>query len=249
MASDMTDRATSPETQQLLTAADAARAALAAQATGRAVTLVMLVSHTEGEAGVEPSVRRRRSLDGTGAMRGSLGEEREARTTREARTASSAGRRLLLDESGAVRGSLGQAGLDAEALALARGAMGDAVTNDSAAKAATHTVEVAGDRYTLFVQTYRAPAELLIVGAGHIAVPLARLGAMLGFRITVLDDREEFAATDRFPEAAAVIRADFTEPFREVSIGPRTHVVLVTRAHKYDFDCLRLLLEREVQPC
>ena len=79
-------------------------------------------------------------------------------------------------------------------------------------------------------------------------MPLARLGAMLGFRVTVLDDREEFADEARFPEAARVIRADFADPFRDLRIGRRSYVVLVTRAHRYDFDCLSHLLQATPDP-
>ena len=43
-------------------------------------------------------------------------------------------------------------------------------------------------------------------------------------------------------------RMDFADPFRDVPIGPRTHVLLVTRAHKYDFDCLEHLLTRDPLP-
>lgn len=45
-----------------------------------------------------------------------------------------------------------------------------------------------------------------------------------------------------------MLRADFSDPFREIAIGARSRVVLVTRAHRYDFDCLRRLLDRDIQP-
>jgi xanthine dehydrogenase accessory factor len=71
---------------------------------------------------------------------------------------------------------------------------------------------------------------------------------MLGFRATVLDDRPEFATRERFPEADSVLRADFSDPFREVRIASDTHLVLVTRGHKYDFEALRDVLHRPELP-
>ena len=71
---------------------------------------------------------------------------------------------------------------------------------------------------------------------------------MLGFRVVVLDDRPEFATRERFPEADEVRPADFSDPFRGMPIGPETHLVLVTRGHKYDFEALRGLLAREAMP-
>ena len=152
-----------------------------------------------------------------------------------------AGRRLLLDEAGTRRGSLGAPALDDAALAHARRALETGGT-------ATVTVRLPTGVVRLFAEAHRPPDELLVVGAGHIAVPLAEMGVRLGFRVTVLDDREAFATPDRFPDAARVLRTDFTDPFREVEIGARTQIVLVTRAHKYDFDCLRRLVALDVTP-
>lgn len=152
--------------------------------------------------------------------------------------AARAGARLVLREDGGLEGSLGDAALDAAAADVARQAL------DGAAPG-THELAIGEAAARVFVEAHLPPDELVVVGAGHIAVPLARIGAMLGFRVTVLDDREEFAAETRFPEAARVIRSEFeppANPFEHVRLGRRSYVVLVTRAHRYDFDCLSRLL-------
>jgi len=104
------------------------------------------------------------------------------------------------------------------------------------------------DGTTIFIDAVLPPNHLVIVGAGHIAVPLAEMGVLLGYRVTVLDDREAFATGERFPAAATVRRVDFADPFADVAIGARSYVILVTRAHKYDYDCLLRLVELPVQP-
>ena len=139
-------------------------------------------------------------------------------------------------------GTLGSAALDATAIALARAVLG------GAEPAGTREVAAGGAACTVYAEAHRAPPELVIVGAGHIARPLCRIGAMLGFRVRVLDDRPEFATRERFPEAYAVVRADFSDPFRDVVVGPGTYLVLVTRGHKYDFEALRDLLRRPRVP-
>lgn len=141
-------------------------------------------------------------------------------------------RRVLLADGAA--GTLGDPALDAAADDAARAVL------EGRARAGVRTVLGRG----VFVEAHRAPPSLVIVGAGHLARPLCRLGAMLGMRVTVLDDRPDFATRERFPEAAAVRRADFADPFRGVPLGPDAHVVLVTRGHKYDFEALRDLLAR-----
>ncbi|MDQ3557544.1 MAG: XdhC family protein, partial [Gemmatimonadota bacterium] len=101
---------------------------------------------------------------------------------------------------------------------------------------------------TVYFEPHHPPPALVIAGAGHIARPLCATGALLGFRVTVLDDRPDFATRERFPEAERVVRADWSEPFRGVPVGAGTYLVLVTRGHRYDFEALRDLLARPEQP-
>lgn len=148
------------------------------------------------------------------------------------------GDRVVVTAEGRA-GSLGP--LDAEAERLAREVLGGA-------GAGLREVETGDGRWSLYLEAYRAPPALLVVGAGHIARPLCRVGAMLGFRVAVLDDRPEFATRERFPEADAVLRVDWSDPFRGVAVDGSAHVVLVTRGHRYDFEALRDLLRRPVPP-
>ncbi len=87
-----------------------------------------------------------------------------------------------------------------------------------------------------------ATPRLLIVGAGHIAVPLARLASVLEFETIVIDERADFANRERFPTADEVHARPFDEFLDEFEVDERTHVVLVTRAHRFDEMALRRLL-------
>ncbi len=152
------------------------------------------------------------------------------------------GERLLLREDGVLQGTLGDASLDDRAAELAGALL-------ARGGVALETVTSAAGETTLFLEAHRAPERLLVVGAGHIAVPLAQLGVELGFRVLVLDDREEFATEERFTPQISVRRADFArDPFAGERIDERTYVALVTRGHRWDFDCLRRLLALPRQP-
>ncbi len=105
-----------------------------------------------------------------------------------------------------------------------------------------------GGEASVYLELHHPSAEMVIVGAGHLAQPLCTLGALLGLRVRVLDDRPEFATRERFPEASDVRRVDFSDPFQEVKLHPWSHVLLVTRGHRYDFECLRKVLQHEVLP-
>lgn len=151
----------------------------------------------------------------------------------------SVGGRLVLGSDGTVAGRLlGGEHLEEAALAKLRDALEAWPPREG-----LQTVRLpAGGELRLFVEVLAPGPELVIVGAGHIAQPLCRIGDLLGFRVLVLDDRPEFATRERFPEAYRVLGVDFADPFADVEIGTETHLVLVTRGHRYDFECLRRLV-------
>jgi xanthine dehydrogenase accessory factor len=167
-----------------------------------------------------------------------------------------AGARLLLivDARGEerVHGGLEDPELDARALALGRTAIADPRHHDGLAKIPRAAGDAAGDgageAEELYVEVRRPVLDLVIVGAGHIARPMARIGSDLGYRVWVLDDRPDFATRERFPDAHQVVRADFSDPFRDVPVGAATHVLLVTRGHRYDYDCLVRVLGADPPP-
>lgn len=95
-------------------------------------------------------------------------------------------------------------------------------------------VEVAGSKLDVFFEVIAPPAEIIIVGAGHIAQPLSQLAKMMEFEVTIIDDRSNFASKSRFPEANQIIVGEIEEAMVNLPIGPATHIVLVTRGHQMD---------------
>ena len=152
-------------------------------------------------------------------------------------------RALLGLPEGDLLGSLGDPALDREALTSAR-----ALLADRTARPGTVEIPLEGGTARVYLELHLPPETLVVVGAGHVAQPLAAVGALLGFQVVVLDDRPEWATEERFPEAARVERIAFDAPFSSTPIHDGTHVVLVTRGHKYDYACLLDLLRRERRP-
>ena len=104
-------------------------------------------------------------------------------------------------------------------------------------------VEIA-DGVRIFLNVLRGEDRLLICGAGHIAIPLARFANDIGFSVTVLDDRSDFAHPSRFPDCTTVAE-NFTIALQNMSLGPSTYVVIITRGHEHDVDCLMEILPRQ----
>jgi xanthine dehydrogenase accessory factor len=140
------------------------------------------------------------------------------------------GNRMLIYPNGTTRGSLGDAEMDARATADYR---------DQLLKAESKTIEYPGqsgdDSATLiFYDVYPSPDRLLVFGGVHVAVPLVELAKALGFRITVVDARGQWATQERFPKAdhIAVMYADeFLETAR---LDLATYVVVLTHDPKLD---------------
>lgn len=92
----------------------------------------------------------------------------------------------------------------------------------------------------LLFEIARPPLELIICGGGHVGQAVAKVAALLDFRITVIDDRAEFAARDKFPDPRVQLLAeDFVPALRSLRITPATHIVIVTRGHRHDEICLQ----------
>lgn len=146
----------------------------------------------------------------------------------------SSGLKTIVLTDGSIEGGLGDEQLNLSLRKLALAAIIDKKRG---------TVEI-GEGIRLFLDVLSSEASLLVCGAGHIALPLVRFANEVGFRITVLDDRSDFAQPSRFP-GCTVIAENFTLALQELPLGPSTFVVIITRGHEHDVDCLTEILKKE----
>ena len=98
-----------------------------------------------------------------------------------------------------------------------------------------------------FFEVMPSPPKLIVVGAGHIAVPLVKIAKVLDFHVTVIDDRLLFANRERFPDADEVLTGDMAQMLKEMTITPSCYVVLITRGHAYDEPCLRNIIHSKAK--
>ncbi len=145
--------------------------------------------------------------------------------------------RLLVEEGGAiVGGTLVAQSLDASATEQAL-----ALIADERQEIVTQTI---GNTRLLF-EIARPPLELIVCGGGHVGQAVAQAGMFLGFCVTVIDDRAEFAGRERFPdERINLITDDFVAALQSLKITPASHLVIVTRGHKHDEICLREVINK-----
>jgi len=156
------------------------------------------------------------------------------------------GKRLILWTDRAS-GSLGLERLDEAVAGDVRGLL-------AAGRIATvhygHDGERRGDELTLFVASYAPPARMVVFGAIDFAAAVARVGAFLGYRVTVCDARPIFATPKRFPDADEVI-VDWPHRYLQAEvdagrIDERTVLCVLTHDPKFDVPVLELALQLPV---
>lgn len=86
--------------------------------------------------------------------------------------------------------------------------------------------------------------KLIICGAGHVSMPIIRMGKMLCFDVTVIEDRPKFADNARTAGADQVYCVPFREGLAEIAGDSDSWFVIVTRGHRYDSECLEAILQK-----
>jgi xanthine dehydrogenase accessory factor len=106
---------------------------------------------------------------------------------------------------------------------------------------------ICGGQMDVYIEPIEPSPELYVIGAGHVGLHLARLAGEVGFRVHVVDDREKFANSERFPTAAEIVVEDIPTWIARTPLPPHAYTVIVTRGHTNDLDALRALAPRELR--
>jgi xanthine dehydrogenase accessory factor len=152
------------------------------------------------------------------------------------------GAKLVVEEGGACTGTVGGAGLEEKVKALCRKALAEG-------KGGLHSFDLqhykeggldslCGGSVTVFVEVHAPGPHLLVCGGGHCGLEVARLAVGLGWGVSVLDDRAEYADPARFPGARRTIHAGPEAFFASEDLSPYTHVLLVGWSHRVDTELL-----------
>lgn len=98
---------------------------------------------------------------------------------------------------------------------------------------------------SLLFERIESEPHLVVAGAGHVGASLARLAALIGYRVTLIDDRAEFVARELFSSTSdaniqLISAGEWAASIKEaISNGHGVAVAIVTRGHKQDEECLR----------
>jgi len=153
------------------------------------------------------------------------------------------GAKILVNKNGLVAGTIGGGITEARVIEEAKQALKEGkgklldyhLTKE---QAALDEGAICGGEMKVFIDILQPKEEVLIFGAGHIAVCLSKLAKTVGFKVTIIDDRKEFANRDRFPEADEIIAEETEKVLSYLKITPSTYIIIVTRGHLKDEEVL-----------
>jgi xanthine dehydrogenase accessory factor len=95
-------------------------------------------------------------------------------------------------------------------------------------------VEAATFEQGVLVESISGMPRLVVFGAGHVGAKIAQAASFAGWRVSVVDDRADFADAARLPFAERAIVCDFHEVASAVPLDGDTYVVIATRGHQHD---------------
>ena len=158
------------------------------------------------------------------------------------------GAKMLIRDDGSTVGSLGGGCIEAEVIQTSLQAIKDdcplTIPFELTEK---HGGLVCGGKILVYIEPILPEPHLIILGAGHVGKALSKVARFSGFRVTVVDDREEYANRDNVPDANDIVVIDFENVFSKVPVDQNTYIVIATRGHNHDFDALKVALSTEAK--
>ncbi len=153
---------------------------------------------------------------------------------------------MLVRDDGSILGTLGGGCIEAEVIQASHQAMKDGspltIPFELTEK---HGGLVCGGKVLVYIEPVIPESLIVILGAGHVGKALSKIARFSGFRVTVVDDREEYANRDNIPDANEFVITDFESVFSNVPVDKNTCLVIATRGHNHDLIALKAVLRTE----
>jgi len=143
------------------------------------------------------------------------------------------GSKMLVLLDGNIIGTVGGGGIEAEIYHIAK----EVIKENSPRLVSFDLNEndsICGGKISVFIEPIVASEKVYIFGAGHIGFYLSKMAVMTDFKVIVIDDREEYANLERFPEAHKIIALNFKDAFEKMEIDDNSFIVIITRGHACD---------------
>jgi xanthine dehydrogenase accessory factor len=149
-----------------------------------------------------------------------------------------AGARMLVFADGEIAGTIGGGAIEKRIIEEAIALLTSGGTRLLHYNLEEELAMACGGTVTVFLEVLQPSLKLIVFGAGHIGQALVPLAKMLGFHVTVVDNRPEFANKERLAQADQIIAKPYANAFNELQMDNHTYSVIVTHHHRYDQEIL-----------
>ncbi|WNG52951.1 xanthine dehydrogenase accessory protein XdhC [Archangium minus] len=154
------------------------------------------------------------------------------------------GSKLVVLEDGSLRGTVGGGAIEHQIIQAAQALLASPEHTRIIETHLTHELGMCcGGRMKVFLEKHGAPPRLTVFGAGHVARELASLAHRVGFRVTVVDARPEWANPERFPDCELLVK-DPADHARALPGGPEHYFCVTTHDHPLDQAVVEALLDK-----
>jgi len=159
------------------------------------------------------------------------------------------GSMMLVDEAGnLIYGTIGGGSIEHAAMREAK----EAIALDKSTSVAYALDEkgklgmACGGIVEVFIQVHKADDHIVIVGGGHICEKLYHFLKILPYRMSIIDHREAFANSEKYPEAHCE-SGDVVKILKGLELTASTSVVIVTHGHLFDLEALQVVINQPVR--
>ena len=154
------------------------------------------------------------------------------------------GSKMMVLGDGSLRGTVGGGAIEQQIIEAARALLEAPEQTRVIETHLTHELGMCcGGRMRVFLEKHGAPPRLTVFGAGHVAKELAALAHKVGFRVTVVDARPEWATSERFPGCEVLLK-DPADHARAVAGGAHEYFCITTHDHPLDQAVVEALLNK-----
>ncbi len=162
------------------------------------------------------------------------------------------GARMIVYEDGSIEGSVGGGALEkrviSDAIRLMKEGRSERFVYDLTEQDKETSLGMAcGGSTEVLIESFGKKEKIFVFGAGHIGRKLARLCEIVEIPCWVIDNREDFAREDLFPDSTHVVFSDFEKSFSRLPIDEESFIVIVTYGHNYDGVCLKNALNTKAR--
>ncbi len=156
-----------------------------------------------------------------------------------------AGAKMIVYAGGRILGSVGGGAIESTVINEAGRMIGSKESKLFSFDLGSDQSMACGGGMEIFLEPIASGPMLVVIGAGHVGLAVARAARQSGFRVAVVDDRAEMVSLERFPFAELRLVGNEELLESDLKVSGETFVVVVTRGHRFDKEWVRKLIVKK----